>query len=277
MYLTEFTKAASAPMTVYIDILLFVNLIINGAILFASAKLTGARTSFGRFATADAIISVYGLTVCLPAMSFTLCTAIKTVVSVFVSMIAFRTRTVRSLLKNTCIFLFCSFCYVAVLMSIQTLPFCKSSIYVQNSEIYFNIPVPTLLTAALFLLFAATVAGRISASRKPESAFCDCEIFIGSEKISLRCFRDSGNMLKDPITGDPVMIAEKCIIEKVSNNITQTKIRFIPYRTADGKTGILHAFRPDKVTVNGEEKRLLIAVSDTKLGDEFNAIIGTKT
>ena len=82
-------------------------------------------------------------------------------------------------------------------------------------------------------------------------------------------------MLKDSITGDPVMIAEKSILKDTALDIPNTKIRFIPYRTADGKTGILHAFRPDSVKIDGEDKRLLIAVSDTKLGDDFNAIIGT--
>ena len=108
MYLTEFQQSASEPITVYIDILLFVNLVINGVILFACAKLTGAKTTFGRFAIADTFISVYGLTVCLPTISFTLCTAVKSLAAVIVSMIAFKTRSLRSLLKNTCIFLFCS-------------------------------------------------------------------------------------------------------------------------------------------------------------------------
>lgn len=276
MYLSEFHQSASEQITVYIDILLFVNLIINGVILFVCAKLTGARTSFGRFAAADVFISAYGLAVCLPPIGFTLCTVIKSLAAVVVSTIAFKVRSLRSLLKNTCIFLFCSFCYVAILMSIQCLPFCKSSIYIQNSEIYFNISVPTLLIAALFLLLATTFACRISASRKPVSAFCNCQVTVSQKLIELRCFRDSGNMLKDPITGDPVMIAEKQIMDEILPDVSSLKKRFIPYRTADGKTGIMTAFRPDGVKIDGEEKKILIAVSDTKLGDEFNAIIGTK-
>lgn len=276
MYLSEFQQSTSEPITVYLDILLFVNLIINGVILFACTRLTGAKTSFGRFAMADTFISVYGLAVCLPPISFTLCTAIKSLAAVIVSMIAFKTKSFRSLLKNTCIFLFCSFCYVAVLMSIQYLPFCKNSIYIQNSEIYFNISVPTLLIAALFLLLATTVASRISASRKPVNAFCDCTVHVSQKQVNLRCFRDSGNMLKDPITGDPVMIAEKTILKEIIPHVLKTRTRMIPYHTADGKTGIMTAFRPDSVKIDGEEKKILIAVSDTRLGDEFNAIIGTK-
>ena len=83
-------------------------------------------------------------------------------------------------------------------------------------------------------------------------------------------------MLKDPITGDSVMIAEKNTLKDVLPDISQMKTRIIPYHTADGKTGIMTAFRPDSIKIDGEEKKILIAVSDTKLGDEFNAIIGTK-
>lgn len=275
MYVSEFQQGISEQITVYIDILLFVNLIMNGAILFASAKLTGAKTSFGRFAAADLIVSGYGLTVCLPSLGFFVCTVTKTTVAILVSAVAFKTRSLRALLKHTCIFLFCYFGYLAVLMSVQALPFCESSIYIQNNEIYFNIPVPTVIISALFLLLAANIAGRISASRKPSRAFCDCEVSLAGKTVKLRCFKDSGNMLKDSITGDPVMIAEKSIIKNVTDDLYKnTRIRIIPYRTADGKSGILYAFRPDSVKIDGETRRMLIAVSDTKLGDEFNAIIG---
>ena len=108
--------------TVYIDILLFVNLTVNGAILFSTARMTGAKMTFGRFAAADAAASVYGFCVCLPPFGFMLGMAAKTLFSLLVSAAAFGIGSWRLLMKNSCVFMFCSLSYLAVVIGLSEIP-----------------------------------------------------------------------------------------------------------------------------------------------------------
>ena len=41
------------------------------------------------------------------------------------------------------------------------------------------------------------------------------------------------------------------------------RLRLVPYKNADGRTGIMRGFLPDRFTVNGEEKKVVIACRDT--------------
>ena len=85
----------------------------------------------------------------------------------------------------------------------------------------------------------------------------DAEIAINEHRLNVKAFLDTGNRLKEPITGKPVAIASerlwKIIEETLGNEGTQTMsdVRFalIPYE-AVGSKGLLHALRTDYIKVS---------------------------
>ena len=111
-------------------------------------------------------------------------------------------------------------------------------------------------------------------------------------RVFLRCLHDSGNALLDPVSGDSVLIAPAarlaplfpgCENELSSTDCTRLiflpqlsgKMRLIPYSAVGTSSGMLAAFRPDAVFVDGEQRDdVIVAVSPTPLGgDGFDSII----
>ena len=56
---------------------------------------------------------------------------------------------------------------------------------------------------------------------------------------------DTGNNLRDPFSGYPVIMVEKSIFHKLFN---EEKVRYIPVSTINGES-IIKAFRPQKLTI----------------------------
>lgn len=58
------------------------------------------------------------------------------------------------------------------------------------------------------------VKGRIS----KKDMFCDIEIFFKEKSVEIQAMIDTGNMLKDPISGMPVIVVEKSKLEEIIPN-----------------------------------------------------------
>ena len=88
-------------MTVYIDILIFVNIVVNTVILWVSAAFLRQDPKPLRFIGAVLICCVYGFFVCLPEMSFLLNFFCKVFFGGVISLIAFKAKNFSSYIKNT--------------------------------------------------------------------------------------------------------------------------------------------------------------------------------
>lgn len=114
------------------------------------------------------------------------------------------------------------------------------------------------------------------AGKRPKNACL--EIVYKDKKVKLFALRDTGNMLKDPLSGRPVAVlsrdaAKKLGLSESSIMDAESKVRVIPIKSV-GYTGILYAFVPREATVDGKKQNICIAL-DTKNGDfsGYDAII----
>lgn len=112
--------------------------------------------------------------------------------------------------------------------------------------------------------------------KRPEKACL--EVVYKGKKASLCALRDTGNMLRDPLSGRPVAILSKDAAKKlgVGEDIVMdaaSKVRVIPVKSV-GHTGILYAFVPQIATVDGKKQSICIAL-DPKNSDfsGYDAII----
>ena len=109
-----------------------------------------------------------------------------------------------------------------------------------------------------------------------------------------RALLDTGNSLRDPVSGARVLIATPRALEgilrenaalfdrlgplqlqELSAQIPELagRLRLLPY-SAVGGPGLLPAFRPDRLFIDGREQSgYLIAVSPQTAGDDYEAII----
>ena len=117
------------------------------------------------------------------------------------------------------------------------------------------------------------------------------EIGLGGEKVCLRGFIDTGNSLKEPISGGAAILAELKKVEPILSQrerdffkgkgdllAQDVKTRVIPFKSAGERAGMLSAFLPDKLAVKkGSDtiflKGTYVALIDMKLSEEYDALI----
>ena len=97
--------------------------------------------------------------------------------------------------------------------------------------------------------------------------------------VSLLCLVDSGNLLKEPISGDPVLIVASSVAPRLPDDVVAYllngsgeppsriahRVRIIPAKAVTG-VGLLRAIRPDELFVNGEKRRAYISLRDAGKG-----------
>ena len=114
-------------------------------------------------------------------------------------------------------------------------------------------------------------------SGKTRSVTLEAELF--GKRVTMRAMVDSGNLLRDPISGKSVIVAEKELFRGIlpdaffrdggrgwiPDHATAVKVRLIPTQTATG-AGMLTAFLPDSLTIVEGSSRIpsdfLIAAAD---------------
>jgi stage II sporulation protein GA (sporulation sigma-E factor processing peptidase) len=104
---------------------------------------------------------------------------------------------------------------------------------------------------------------------------CDIEIFYNSKSIKLKTMIDSGNLLKDPISNNDVIIVEKNSLIGIidsdllnhmddilngkwldNGNIHNYKFKLIPFSSLGNENGIILGFKPEYIKIYDEEEKL---------------------
>lgn len=128
--------------------------------------------------------------------------------------------------------------------------------------------MPVWIFAALSAIsgWATLVGGRFLRKRQSEKS-ADIEIEYCGKSVKLKALCDSGNLVRDPISGKYIVVTDLfCVSDALPSELVNAvrkndisaieslprehakKIRFVPSRTATG-SGMLYAIRPDRLTV----------------------------
>ena len=118
------------------------------------------------------------------------------------------------------------------------------------------------LRAALFAAFLVSLlpsaARRILRRRLKNESSAEVVILDGGVLRRFSAAVDTGNCLYEPVTGLPVAVIDYPAFRD------RAKIP-IPAKTAAGNV-ILMGFRPERISVNGREVELIVALSEGRLG-----------
>lgn len=160
---------------------------------------------------------------------------------------------------------------------------------------------PGSVTAAVSLRLLAVCFGACWAAVRlfpgrapPAGCLAAVELTLGDRSVRLTALRDTGNRLRDPVSGAAVLVADGAAMRALVGDALPLpvpedapallrqlardprlapRLGLAPY-AAVGGSGLLVTVRPDRASVDGEDVRLLAAVSPTPLGDgEYNAIL----
>lgn len=285
-------------MVVYIDVLFIVNLIINYFILLAVSKLLSRYDKHIRLLLGAVLGSVYSCMMFFPHLEFLFSAGLKLLLSITIVLASFKINSFRALLKLIAYFYVISMLFGGIVFAVQ-LFFAPPAMVVKNCVTYIDIsPVVLILTSAAAYVII-TLFSRMLHKKTQEQNYYKVKIIINGNKAVVTALYDTGNDLRDAVSGSPVMIVEYRCVEKLipdeikeifkTGNIAHTDVieltefknrfRVIPFSSVGSAGGLLPTFKPDKIIVepqNSEITDILIAVTIKKLSADgnFSALLG---
>ena len=279
-------------MTVYVDILLAVNIFVNYFLLLASAKILHREIKRVRLFFASALGSLYSLIIFLPELPEVLTVLVNLAVSAVLTAVAFSPKNFKVFLREVAVFFAVNFAFAGIMLGIW-LAFKPSGMVFNNSVVYFNIDIKILTVSTVACYVIITVISRFMKRSAPSGSIFSVTFSNSGRSVTVNALLDTGNTLKDGFSGKPVIIADGSVFTSLvgfapedcfrGNNAVdmmgvQNRIRLIAYNTV-GEKGFLKAVSVDSVSVkvgDGEHtvKNVLVAQSKTRFTNgEYSAIL----
>ncbi|MCM1133471.1 MAG: sigma-E processing peptidase SpoIIGA [Ruminococcus flavefaciens] len=238
--------------TIYIDVLIVLNIYVNYFLLRTTAKITGSPLGTLRCIFASFYGSLFSLLILAPELPFAVTLIIKLIAAVTVVITAFGIHGKSRLIKNTVSFFSANFIFAGAIYAVyswlkpQFMHFSNSYFYID-----FSLLLLVVSTAVLYLLVCIW---RRFSDNSPESADCYKIIVRYREKIfTADGLADTGNALTDFFSGKPVIICGKNDFD----SLNRINFRLIPYSTIS-ESSVIPVFSPDETvivnTLTGEKK-----------------------
>lgn len=276
-------------MTIYLDVLVLLNLFVTWFLLLSVQKLMGIEKKTGRMLIAACLGGIYSLVILLPPSLAGVLALCKIPMSGVLVGIAFGFGKKWVWCKRLLFFYLVNFAYGGFMFALWYFVSPASMTY-RNGVAYFQISALTLAVSTIAAYLGLQVVGFFWRGRVRQEELAELTLISGGREVLLTAFVDSGNKLVDVITGLPVAVCELSAVKELFppdvyeqlhkgkiEEITNKQYRFwlIPIQALSG-SGLVVGFRPERCLVNGEEKQAVIGLSREKLSQgEFSALIGT--
>ncbi len=262
-------------MTVYIDVVILENLAMNYIILIATALIGKYEIKYFRNILASTLGGIYAILNYIKTFSIVQNLIFKIAVSILMIIITFGIKDLKTMAKQLVIFYLVSFTFGGA--AFMLLFFLKpEDIIFKNGHLVGTYPIKiAMLGGIVGFSIIAIVSNIIRDRRKIKSMLCDMEIFYNERKVKLKTMIDTGNLLKDPITQNDVIIVEKNslkglvedeILEHIEdilkgkwledNKIHNYKFKLIPFSSLGNENGLIIGFKPEYIKIYDETEKI---------------------
>ena len=251
-------------MTVYIDGVLLLNFLVDFLLLLAAGRLCGYPARVARAVAAGALGGVYAAVCLLPGFAF-LGNLLWRVVSL-VAMGAVAYGISVSAMRRGLVFVFLCMALGGAVMGMD-----KGGIL-------------GILSAAGILCLLCYIGFR---GRLGRTTYIPVELYYGKCHLRLIALQDTGNTLRDPVTGQQVLVIGADAAQKLTG-LTKLQLqnpvesvglfpglRLVPYHSVGG-SGFLLALRIQKVRIGSWQGSTLVAFAPDGLSREgaYQALTG---
>ncbi len=189
---------------VYLDRVVLLNLAVDYLLLLATARLAGLPLRRGRLALAAALGALYAAAVFLPGCRMLAHPACRLAAGVAVCRLAWR-RECRPW-RLTALFFLLSGALAGLLLAAGLAA--GSSGAILSRVYYADISWPVLLGSAIGFGLLLHLVFRQGA-RHEGGELMDVTVSLQGRRLRLRALHDTGNTLRDPVSGQPVLVLEQ--------------------------------------------------------------------
>ena len=263
-------------MTIYIDVVLFENLIMNYIILLATGIILKIKIKHLRLIIASligAIYSIFGYISNIKAYSNMI---LKIILSIIIIYVAYNPQDVKKMWKELLVFYLTSFAFGGAAFALIYIVK-PQDILMKNGLFLGTYPLKTVILAAIVTFILIIGVFKIVKSKiSKKDMFKDIKINIEGKEVQVKAMVDTGNMLKEPISGKPVIVVEHTLLydilpKEILNNLEKilggdieslpdeiknkyiSKLKFIPFSSLGKQNGMLIGIKPTYVEVMQEE------------------------
>lgn len=255
-------------LTVYVDVLIILNTLVNYFLLLAVRKITRADTSRWRIALGSLVGGVSSMLIFLENLGVIM-TLFKLLTALLMTVITFGIKPVKSLFKKLFWLFAISFVFGGLMFAVYIF-FDTDILIYTNGIIYFDIDVTFLVVCSVFSYIVITVITKFTDKKAPKSKEYYVTVQQNGKSISCKALMDTGNNLREPFSSLPVVMAEKEIFNQFI--IPDEKLRLIPVSTVSGDS-LVKAFRPDSLQI-GEFLTDKVYIGESAMPmDEYKIIL----
>lgn len=273
---------------VYLDSVFFLNAIVDYFLLLTTAALAGTPLHRGRFVIFASLGGLYAVSVFLfPVLGTPL---LRVTAGLIIAFSAFF-REPRSW-RLAALFFLLSGALAGMLLAISLAVGSPTGIMqrLYYADISWGVLVGSavLFYALLYLLFR-------QGARYVGGDMVEVTVVMQNRRCRLRALRDSGNTLRDPIQGRPVLVAETAVLANLWNDeiknilnsplATEEKMAklygkeihftLLPYKAVGDQHGLLLAARSDYLQIGRRRiPKVLVALTNTAIGSGCHGLWG---
>ncbi|SHH12221.1 sigma-E processing peptidase SpoIIGA [Tepidibacter thalassicus] len=274
-------------MIVYAEYYFFENLLLDYIMIKTTSKILNLYLVRYKALIGALIGAVYSMFYFIPKFYFLYTIIFKIIFSSLIVLVAFEYKNIKQFLRTL---------FTFYLVSI----FLGGSVFFIEYFIGINNITISLIITIVFISYK--ILSCFYNDLKSLNIFKDIQkevcVKIEDNILTFKALLDTGNLLKDPITKDPVMIVDvkelekilpeelvyidysimdfkkvNYLLSKLSIDISN-RFRIIPYKIVGNERGLILGIKADYVEVDGNKKgNIILGLSNFAQNDEYNAII----
>lgn len=275
----------------------------NYIILYATGTILKIKMSYLKIFAASLIGAIYASIEYIINLNLYSNIFIKIILSLIIVYVAYFPQNFKSMCRELVVFYVTTFTFggIATYLIYVLKP---QNIIIKNGMFVGTYVLKVIFIGAIIGTIILIIAFKISKNKLTKKDItCKIKIILNGKEKTLNAIVDTGNMLKEPITGMPVVVIEKVALyelipKEILNNLDSilggdftkisdktkqeyiSKLKVIPFASLGRENGMLVGIKPEKLEVieeqTKEEKNAIIGIynkSLTKRG-EYQALIG---
>ena len=285
-------------MTIYIDVLFAVNGIVNFMLLLATSKISKIQTPTWRLLIGSLLGAVYAVCMFFPQIEALYTIVSKITFSFILIAVTFTIKKLKHFLKTVFIFYITSFVFGGIALGLfYFIGFGKGTV-ISNGIFYFNLPWRILAIASVSAYGIIRFVWKVAKTDRMRD-YKQIDIYLNGNKVSLNALVDTGNMLSEPVSKLPVIVAEFSVISSIlpqsfislyhslencpeniilenQDSFLASRLRIIPFSSLGTSDGMLIGVKPDSVKIGKSfYNDIIIGIYNNKLSKnmDYNALL----
>lgn len=270
---------------IYIDRVFVLNLAVDYLLLLCTARLAGAPLHRRRLLLCAALGAAYAVAVFIPGGEILACAPCKAAAGLLLSYLAFR--PVPRCWRLMALFFLLSGALAGLLLAVGLAAGSPGVLFRRLYYAQINWPILLLTTTSMMILLHLVFR---QGARHGGGEIMTVTVSLHQHQQQLSVLHDTGNTLREPGTGRPVLVLEQTVLmnlwpAEIQTILTSklppeekmvllhqkgagTDFTLLPFRSVGNASGLLLAVRSDYISLEKKKyPRTLVALAEGPLSD----------